>query len=403
MNNLAENKKVNKIIQNHMTSMRNCLKDMSISKFVVNTLENLMLMEREEFLERLRDKGEKDKSNGFYSRMFKTYNSEEGKIKIPRTRSMDFKPLSLELLEAQEEKLNEMVLVMYKKGLTCRDIQHILDDFFDQKMSPSKISSLAEHFHTMRKAWEASLLEDEYLTVFCDAIFITLKRNNSYSKEAVHIIYGVREDCKREVLYLSVNPTESASSWAEGFNNLKERGVKKIDLIVADGLPNLEDEVHKYFPNTHFQKCVVHKMRGSLNKVRPKEKDEFANDLKHVFDNFDNDSTIEKAMKKLEIFREKWRKSYPHIVRNFDSETSKSLEYYFTYIKFPCKHRKLIYTTNSIENLNKKIRKATKNKQSFEKEDRLLDYIFAIVKDFEDQNWMKYPVSIFKDWALQTQ
>ena len=158
--------------------------------------------------------------------------------------------------------------------------------------------------------------------------------------------------------------------------------------------------MHKYFPGCAFQKCVIHKIRNILNKVRPKNKAEIGEDLKHVFDNFDKQSTIIDAQNKLNNFIDKWHVSYPEIAKSFNNET---IEYYFTYINFPCNLRRMIYTTNSIENLNKKIRKATKNKQSFEKPERLLDYLFVIIKDFEIANWMKYPVSAFDKWTQNTQ
>ncbi|KKB96319.1 Transposase, Mutator family [Candidatus Arcanobacter lacustris] len=124
-------------------------------------------------------------------------------------------------------------------------------------------------------------------------------------------------------------------------------------------------------------------MRAVLNKIRPKEKEEVASDLKDVFDNFSEDDTINKAKEKLEKFIAKWSDKYLKLSNCFNEVI---VEYYFTYIKFSCNIRRMIYTTNSIENLNKKIRKATKNKQSFEKSSRLLDFLFVIIKDFELAN-----------------
>ena len=141
-------------------------------------------------------------------------------------------------------------------------------------------------------------------------------------------------------------------------------------------------------------------MRNVLNKIRPKEKEEVANDLKEVFNNFSESDSVEHGKEKLEKFITKWQKRYSNISNYFNEGMR---EYYFTYIKFPCIIRRMIYTTNSIESLNKKIRKATKNKQSFEKPDRLLDFLFVIIKDFEVANWMKYPVSTFSHWNTQTQ
>ena len=226
-------------------------------------------------------------------------------------------------------------------------------------------------------------------------MYQTLRRDDSYSKEVVHIITGVKRDNTRELLYIGVNPTEGSNSWEEAFIDIKHRGVDNIDLIVADVLSGLESKIHQHFPTTYFQKCVIHKQRQILLKTRPKEKREMADDLKELFDNFDNDSNTEKANNKLKIFINKWEKKYPKIGNYFNGEIS---DYYFTYIKFPKEIRRMIYTTNQIENLNKKIRAATKNENSFEKESRLLDYIFIIIKDFEVQNLQKYPVVMFGYW-----
>ena len=156
----------------------------------------------------------------------------------------------------------------------------------------------------------------------------------------------------------------------------------------------------RVYPGSKFQKCVVHKMRQILKKTRPKDKAEMASDLKNLFDNFMQDSTTENALEKLEKFKNKWRKKYSNIDSYFNEGV---VEYYFTYIQFDEKVRRMIYTTNSIENLNRIIRKGTKNKLSFESPDNLLDYVFMIIKDFEERNWMKYPIKNYDDFNLLTE
>ena len=260
------------------------------------------------------------------------------------------------------------------------------------------MSNLAERFHEIRKAWGKTPLESYYKVAYCDAIYITVRQADSYAKEAVHIIYGVRQDDKRELLTLSVNPTESLESWSKALESLKDRGVETIDLIVGDGLKGLENEVHKHFFGI-LLKCVVHKIRSIMYKIRPKDKAYVTADLREVFNHFDDNTSLEEGIAKLKKFVNQWKETYPFIKTCFSEET---LEYYFSYLKFFPQFRRMIYTTNSIENLNKKIRKATKNKQSFEKPDRLLDYIFVVIKDFEANNWMQYPVSSFAGWTQKT-
>lgn len=392
--------KQNNILLHGLKNLRLSLSSFSLEQFVVTSLEMLMYLERDEYLQNLKDTGFKDKGNGTYPRSFKSLSQNSIIINIPRTRYTDFKPFVIEFLKYNQEQINDLVLTLYRKGLTTRDVSDILQNFFGEEISYSQVSNLAERFNELRMAWEQSPLESSYKVVYADALYITVKRNNSYAKEPVHVMYGIREDNKRELLSLSVNPTESASSWSEAISALKARGVDQVDLFIADGLPLLEEEIHKHLPGSEFQKCVVHKMRNVLNRTRPKHKSEVSEDLKHVFDNFDKDSTIDNAKEKLDNFIQKWKNTYPEFAKSFANDR---IEYYFTYIKFPYHLRRMIYTTNGIESLNKKIRKATKNKQSFEKVDRLLDYLFVIIKDFEIENWMKYPISQFSSWTQNTQ
>lgn len=287
---------------------------------------------------------------------------------------------------------------LYKNGLSTRSVSKILKNFFNEDISFTKVSELAEEFNKVRKVWESKKLDSYYKVIYADALFQSLRRKDSYSKEALHIIIGVKEDNSKEVLYLGINPTESSNSWEEAFENIKIRGVQNVDLIVADGLTGMEDVVHKLFPNTDFQKCVIHKMRNVMLKIRPKEKEELGADIKEVFNNFSENSTQEKAIIKLDNFLNKWKIKYPNIKRFFANDVK---EFYFTYVRYPLAVRRSIYTTNPIENLNRQVRKATKNKYSFEKESRLLDYVFIVVKDFEIQNWQKYPVNLFANWQKE--
>ena len=367
--------------------------ELSLDQFLASTIDSLMEMERGEYLEQAKDKG-----NGFYGRAFNSLSRNCLKINVPRTRTGDFSPNTLELVKISQDQVNELCLSMYKKGMTSRDISDLIKEMFGQGVSATKITNLSKVFHEFRRAWEKSKLEKHYLAMFCDCIFITVRRGDSYSREAVYVAYGVREDLKREILCLSVNPTESASEWGELFEKLKQRGIEKIDLIIADGLKGLEQEIHRAFPKSKFQKCVVHKMRNILNKTRPKDKAEMAEDLKEVFGNFDSDATIKRALQKVDSLCDKWKEKYPNLKRFFDEGT---IEYYFTYIDFDTRVRRMIYTTNSIENINRIIRKATKNKLSFESPNNLLDYVFMITKEFEEKNFMQFPVSNFKYFNLE--
>ncbi len=370
----------------------------SMEEFSVKILEILMLLEREDYLKNL-NVSPGDKGNGSYERSFKALNRNSLLINIPRTRSGQFKPLTMELLNKQQTQVNELALLLYRKGLSSRDVSEIMKDFFGEQMSYETVNNLAESFSGIRKQWESRQLDAYYKVIFCDALYVSLKRNNSYSKEAVHVIYGVKDDNTRELLLLEVNPTESHTIWGDYFTKLKERGVNEVDLIVADGLPGLSDTARKHFIGSDFQRCVVHKQRNILNKIRPKDKEEVASDIKLVFNNFENNSSMVEAEKKLQVFCDKWKEAYPNVARSLQGEEIKD---YFTYVNYPTEVRRMIYTTNSIENLNRQIRRITKTKVTFDKAENLLDITFMVIKDFEANNWQKFSVHAFNHWPKKT-
>ena len=198
-----------------LKNLRLSLSGLNLEQFVINTLETLMYMERDEYLAQLKSQGETNKANGTYPRNFKSLSRNSLIINVPRTRNSDFKPFVLEFLKYNQEQVNDLVLTLYRKGLTTRDVSDVLKNFFGEEISYSQVSNLAESFNELRKAWENSQLETHYKVAFCDAIYITVKRDKSYAKEPVHIVYGVRDDNKRELLDIMVNPTETASSWGD--------------------------------------------------------------------------------------------------------------------------------------------------------------------------------------------
>jgi putative transposase len=375
-------------LEGAMKNMRTALPELTMEQFAMQNMQILFGLEREEYLE----KATNDKGNGYYSRSLQALMKNGIRIQVPRTREGGFAPFALQLFKMSQDQVNELVLTLYKKGMTTRDISDIMTDFFGDSVSHTTVANLAEQFHAVRTAWEKSPLETTYATIFCDCIFITVRRGDSYEKEAVYVAYGVTEHNTRELLALAISPTESTTTWKELFATLKQRGVDSVSLVVADGITGMEDAVMEAWRATKLQKCVVHKMRNVLNDIRPKEKAAAAADLKEVFNNFDTRATKEKAVEKVDAFIRTWEKKYPTIKKHFNKKT---LDYYFTYIDFPPEVRRMIYTTNSIENLNKHIRKGTKNKLSFESPERLLDYVFIIIKEFEHKNWSRYPVHQF--------
>lgn len=383
------------------SSLENVLRnqdELTFDEFAIATLEGLMLLEREEYLKGT-DKG--DIGNGTYLRTFKSLRKNSLQIQVPRTRSGQFKPIILDIVNQQKEQVNELALLLYRKGLSSRDVSDVMGEYFGESISRETVNNLAESFHEIRKKWEDRKLDAYYKVIFCDAMYTSLKRGNSYSKEAVYIMYGVKDDNTRELLLLEVNPTEGSGIWGEYFEKLRLRGVEQVDLIVADGLVGFADVARRFYPEADIQRCVVHLQRNLLNKVRPRDKAAFACDLKEAFNNFDQNVTKEVALQKIAHLCQQWEGSYKGpVARLLDVEFILD---YLTYIDYPVEVRRMIYTTNSIENLNRQIRKVTKTKVTFDKESNLLDLVFMVIKDFESSNWQKYHVLAYQHWPRKTQ
>ena len=399
MKKSVREKQVEKMIFGSLTNLFENQESLNFDQFAVTTLEGLMLLEREEYLKAHTEK--KDIGNGCYPRSFKSLSTSSLQIQIPRTRSGDFKPLLLNLISQGQSQLNKLALLLYRKGLSSRDVSSIMSDYFGESMSHDVVNNLADSFHEIRTNWEQRPLDAYYKAVYCDALYVSLKRGDNYSKEAVYVMYGVKDDNTRELLLLEVNPTEGSGMWGEYFTQLKKRGVEEIDLIIADGLVGFADAAKQVYSTSDIQRCVVHLERNLLRKVKPRDKATFAYDLKEVFNNFDKDSSKEKAYKKLKDFHSTWKDSYSASIDKLLDEGF--IDDYLTYIAYPVSVRRMIYTTNSIENLNRQIRKVTKTKVNFCKESNLLDLIYMVIKDFEGNNWQKYPVTAFAKWPDKTQ
>ena len=278
---------------------------------------------------------------------------------------------------------------LYCKGLTDRDIASIFEEFYGPNYSKSSVSRLATEFTEERKAWQTKSLNNEYLAVLVDALWLPVCRG-SVSKEAFYVMIGLRKDFTRDILSVWTFPEESASGWKEMLQDVKNRGVEKIMTLTSDGLTGMKEAIRSVFPSTSYQRCIVHKERNVLTRVRHDDKKEVALDLKVVFNLNITEDSINDGKVRIDTFLDKWAKKYPKLLDIFPED---ELADYFTYVKYPYNFRRMIYTTNWVESLNKKIRRTTKIRNSFPNEDSALNLVCACLMDLEENNYHKYKVT----------
>lgn len=358
-------------------------------EIVIKTVfESILQHERLEFLQ---NNENKNKGNGFYERLAKGINS-YFKLKVPRDRLGFFKPVFLEAINEQDEKMLDLAFKLYVKGLTTREVESIFIDVFDRKISRSSISNITKNFEEDRKAWLNRSLESKYYFLYIDAIFIPVRRD-SVKKEPFYIVIGIKENLKREILGVYNFPQETATCWKEVFKDLKNRNFKDALMIIADGLTGLDKAIEEEFPSILLQRCLLHKMKNILIHIRAKDKKEVMSDFKKVIDIANPYHSIEKAKIYLNKFLQKWHKAYPYLHLLFKEKEQSS---YFNYLKFPFQIQKMIYTTNWIERLNREIRRTQRFRCSFPNIDSALNLICACLINFEERVY-KYPINAFRE------
>ena len=309
-----------------------------------------------------------DDSRNGYSK--KTVTSSMGPIDldIPRDRKSEFEPQIVKKNQTDISNIEDQVLSMYAKGMTTRDISSHLRDVYGVDASAEMISHMTDRILPIAKEWQNRPLERKYAIVFMDAVHFNVREDNRTIKKAVYVAIGVKLNGTREVLGMWIGGNESAKYWLGVLNEIKNRGVEDIMIVSVDGLTGFGDAIHAVFPLAEIQRCIVHQIRYSTKFISYKDIKAFMADLKRVY----KADTEDLALVALDELEEAWGKKYPW--RNNWAQLS-------TYFKYPGEIRRLIYTTNSIENFNRQLRKVTKAKTIFPTDDALFKSLYLAMMD----------------------
>lgn len=308
-----------------------------------------------------------DYRNGYKSkRVNSSYGSMD--IDVPQDRKSTFEPQVVKKRQKDISDIDQKIISMYAKGMTTRQISETIEDIYGFETSEGFISDVTDKILPQIEDWQNRPLDEVYPILYIDAIHYSVRDNGVIRKLAAYVILGINTEGKKEVLSITVGDNESSKYWLSVLNELKNRGVKDILIICADGLSGIKEAIAAAFPKTEYQRCIVHQVRNTLKYVPDKDRKAFAADLKTIY----HVSDEEKARLALDRVTEKWTTKYPNSMKrwydNWDAITP--------IFKFSPDVRKVIYTTNAIESLNSTYRKLNRQRSVFPSDTALLKALY---------------------------
>ena len=308
-----------------------------------------------------------DYRNGYKSkRVNSSYGSMD--IDVPQDRKSTFEPQIVKKRQKDISDIDQKIISMYAKGMTTRQISETIEDIYGFETSEGFISDVTDKILPQIEDWQNRPLDEVYPILYIDAIHYSVRDNGVIRKLAAYVILGINTEGKKEVLSITVGDNESSKYWLSVLNELKNRGVKDILIICADGLSGIKEAIAAAFPKTEYQRCIVHQVRNTLKYVPDKDRKAFASDLKTIY----HASDEEKARLALNRVTEKWTVKYPNSMKrwydNWDAITP--------IFKFSPDVRKVIYTTNAIESLNSTYRKLNRQRSVFSSDIALLKALY---------------------------
>ena len=324
--------------------------------------------------------------NEHISKKIKTSYGEE-EIKVPRDREGSFEPKLVPKRKNIIDGLENIIISLYAKGMSVSDIEEQVRDLYGFDVSTSTISRITEAISNEVIAWQNRPLEEQYLVVWMDSIVFKVREGSKVINKTIYLAIGLNKEGFKEVLGMWLGKNESASFWMTVLTDLKARGVQDIFITATDNLNGFTETINAVFPKSKTQICIVHQIRNACKYVSYKDRKDFTADMKHIY-TAPNESAAKAA---LEDFAQKWENKYGYAIKSWRDNWDNLTVFY----DFPVEIRKIIYTTNIIENLNGKIRKYTKNKLSFPTDEAVQKSVFLAIRE-ATKRWSK-PIA---NWGI---
>ena len=333
------------------------------------TIKEMMEAEMDDHLgyEKSQRSDSDDYRNGYKQ---KQVNSSYGSmtIDVPQDRKSTFEPQVVKKRQKDISDIDQKIISMYAKGMTTRQISDTLMDIYGFEASEGFISDVTDKILPQIEDWQKRPLDSIYPVLYIDAIHYSVRSDGVIRKLAAYVILGINLEGKKDVLTIEVGENESAKYWLSVLNTLKNRGVQDILIICADGLTGIQEAISAAFPNTEYQRCIVHQVRNTLRYVADKDKKAFATDLKKIY----GAPNEQAALDERDRVSDKWNEKYPNAMKSWERHWDAITPIF----KFSSDVRKIIYTTNAIESLNSTYRKLNHQRSVFPSDQALLKALY---------------------------
>ena len=332
-----------------------------------------------------RNKQTDNSRNGSYK---KTVASSQGDVEltVPRDRNGEYEPQIVKKHQMDISDIEDKIIFLYSQGTSTRDIERTMQELYGIEVDATRVSKITDKILPVIREWQNRPLESVYAMVMLDAIHYKVREEGVVVKKAVYIAIGTDLQGQKDVLGLWIGATESSKYWLGVLNGLKSRGVSDILLISVDGLNGFSEAIAAAYPKTEIQRCIIHQIRSSTRYVSYKDVKAFTAALKPIY----KAPTEEAALLALDELERVWGAKYPAGVKSWQDHWDELSTMY----KYPEQIRRMIYTTNAIENFNRQLRKVTKTKSAFVSDDALLKQLYLVTMQVTDRWTMA-----IKDWG----
>lgn len=348
--------------------------------------ERMLTAELDDHLESEVESGGANRRNGSSRKTMLTGTSKV-MLDIPRDRAGTFDPKLIAKYQRRFPDFDDKIVSMYARGMTVREIRGHLEELYGIDVSPDLISTITDAVLDTVTEWQGRPLDACYPLVFLDAIRVKIRDEGFVRNKAVYIALGILPDGTKEILGIWIEQTEGAKFWLRVMNELKNRGVADILIAVVDGLKGFPDAINAVFPETVVQTCIVHLLRNSMGFASWKDRKPIAQALRAVY-RADN---AEAGMKALETFEQgHWGQRYPAITQSW----RRHWEHVIPFFAFPESVRRIIYTTNAIEALNSKLRRAVRTRGHFPSDDAAMKLLYLVLNQAAAE-WKRPP----REWT----